>query len=164
MDYNELSTSVIIDNADTTFSADDVVNTDLYAKTSVNAYLLPSTSSGIIKTFLTGQFVGNVYSYVIKPDALYWQIKDDDGDYFYVSHKTGKFSATALADQGVLTVKEKKKKKEEEEKANQPITEQLKGMFLNFAGTTKWILIAALVLILLLVINKFFPLGKLLKK
>jgi hypothetical protein len=144
-------------DADTTYSADDVIGTTLYAKKAIKGLSLPSQNSTVLKTYKTGEMIGVVYSYISHTDGMYWQI-EKPGGYFYVFHAAGNFSSQALKDQGVLTTTEKIEKKEEE---NTTTGQKIANQLTDLTSVIKWVIIIALILIVVFELNKQYNfLGK----
>lgn len=102
----------------TIYSADEIINKTLYTQAgrTVNIRKLPTIDSEIIATIGGGQIVGVVYSYVSRPDGLWWMIERNNSK-FWVKHLIGYFDVKALAGQGALTTEEILKRKEEAEKS-----------------------------------------------
>jgi hypothetical protein len=80
-------------------TADKVVNHLMYAKTNVNAY--EPGGKIVVKTFLPGQLIGNVYSYIEIGNDLYWLFYLTPADYnnfnaVYVKHDSSKLSLPDL--------------------------------------------------------------------
>ena len=90
-----------------TFSAAQIIDKTLKAKTQLNVYKLPNAipanKIGIIQK---GGIVGTVYSYVEVAGALYWMFKDSYGRNYYVKHATGAFDVLNIKSQGAFTVQE----------------------------------------------------------
>jgi len=74
-----------------TITADKVLNKSLYAKTDINAV---TGAGNFYKTFKAGALIGNVYSWINKPDGLYWAF--DGPTPYYVKHDANKLSLLAL--------------------------------------------------------------------
>lgn len=93
------------------YSADQVVDKDLFALKKVTIYSLPTTQSTITRTVNAGDGVGTVYSYVQKTDGLWWQFYSQNPNYpdqmDYARHETGLFDMNKLVQQGALTTDEK---------------------------------------------------------
>lgn len=98
-------------------TADKVVNKNIYAKSKTNGF--DGTFMTIKKTFIPGELIGNVYSYVERPDGLYWMVFYTNDDYInflptYIKHDKNKISLpelpTILAE---ITAQEEKKKLQE---------------------------------------------------
>ena len=93
-----------------TYDAGQIIGRTLYAKSSVDLKRLPQDSAPTVFTVDPGKMVGVVDTYV-GPNAntggsLWWAFKDNSGRYYYAKHNTGKFSTSALQDQGALTVQQ----------------------------------------------------------
>lgn len=129
-----------------TFNADDITGKSLIAKAAVNAYKSPSSISPLYASFKTGQTIGVVYSWINKGGKLFWMFYDSKNSPYYVEHSEGKFSITALVDQGTKTTKQKTQEKIESEKS---LGDKLGENLLSFTGIVKWVLIAAIVAFLL---------------
>jgi hypothetical protein len=89
-----------------TYNPDDLINKTFYAIKRLNGYSEASTLSAPIYTFNLGAPVGVVFSYVSKPDGLWWQFKYNNRSYF-VKHEQGAFNLTDLKGQGLQTEAEK---------------------------------------------------------
>ena len=73
-------------------TADLVVNHNLYTKSQTNGY--DGTFSNIKYVFAPG-LIGNIYSYIDRPDGLYWMGYANSADYSnfnptYIKHEPGK--------------------------------------------------------------------------
>jgi hypothetical protein len=89
-----------------TYNPDDIIGKTLYALKRVNGYNLADEKSDPIYTFNAGAPVGVVFSYVSKPDGLYWQFRYNNRSYF-VKHAQGRFNLSDLKNQGLQTEQEK---------------------------------------------------------
>jgi hypothetical protein len=148
-----------------TYSVDDLKNKSLYAKTGINARKLPDIKATMVKRFNAGELIGTLYSYVHdKAGAIWWQFYDQNNIAYYVKHMPDLISTSALKEQGVLTTSEKAEKAQKAEEEAKPIGTQLKDQLLSFTGTIKYIAIAAIVIFVLIEINKHYPLAKLIKR
>lgn len=91
------------------YSADQLVGATLYARTRVPLKRFPLDTEPVMSEVMPGRIVGVVHSY-LNPSAsranVYWQFKDSNGQYYYAEHKQGRFSESALEDQGVLSVQD----------------------------------------------------------
>ena len=93
--------------ADTTYSADQIINKTLIGLTPVDVKLFPLDSKPIHHTIQPGLPVGVVWSWVQDTNGnVWWMFYDTFGNPFYVKHKVGEFSIQSLQDQGAVTVKE----------------------------------------------------------
>jgi hypothetical protein len=133
------------------FDPDQIIDKSLYAKRPVIAYTLPQTSAPVHESYNTGNLIGVVYSYVQKGKDIFWMFEQKDGQPYYVKHSAGAFSISALKDQGAMTEKEKAAKKEKE---NETVSDVLKGSTITFIKSAKWILIAAIFILVALFIYK----------
>jgi len=66
-------------------TADKIIGHKLYAERTVNGYNLPDAPNRIIKTYKPGQLIGNVYSYLQKPDGVYWMVYEGNTP-IYIKH------------------------------------------------------------------------------
>lgn len=66
-------------------TADKIIGHKLYAERTVNGYNLPDAPNRIIKTYKPGQLIGNVYSYLQKPDGVYWMVYEGNTT-IYIKH------------------------------------------------------------------------------
>jgi|SRR3972149_1241220 len=95
---------VPIDHADSIKSAAYYIGSWLVAKRPINVYSSTITNGivaqKIIKTIPTGGNVGRVFSYVSKPDSLWWQLEGASGNGTggFVKHETGAFDNTIALD------------------------------------------------------------------
>lgn len=90
-------------------TADRIVGRKMYAKRNVYGYNLPDKPNRIIKTFQPGQLIGTVYSWVQRPDGLYWMF-DIGNVIVYVKHVTGSLDVPELPT--IIAEIEKKAEKE----------------------------------------------------
>lgn len=76
---------------------DKIIGHNLYAKRNVNGYNLPNKPNRIVKTYKPGELIGNVFSYLLKPDGVYWMIQDGN-NFVYIKYKVGDFKVPDLPD------------------------------------------------------------------
>lgn len=90
-----------------TYSADQIVGATLYAKTRVDLKAQPYDDDPTVATLPANSMVGIVVTWVNPRTTnranLYWKV-ENAGQYYWVEHKQGRFSTTALQQQGVQTV------------------------------------------------------------
>lgn len=90
------------------YSADQVVGYTLYARTRVPIKTEPSDAAEPIGEILAGRPVGVVLSWIDpnpgRNQNLYWQFRGPNGSIYYAEHKVGRYSESALSDQGALDV------------------------------------------------------------
>ena len=90
-----------------TYSADQIVGATLYAKTRVDLKAQPYDDEPAVATLPANSMVGTVITWVnprtTNRTNLYWKV-ENAGQYYWVEHKQGRFSTTALQQQGVQTV------------------------------------------------------------
>lgn len=100
--------------ADTTLSADQVINRTLIAQRGLTSYKFPTTDSVMFRTYVKGDTVGVVYSYVTGQGdgGLWWMFYDAFGNPYYAKHEAGNFNLGALKDQGAMTEQELREKEE----------------------------------------------------
>jgi len=98
-----------------TVTADLILNHDLYAKGNVSA--LDYTFKNVAQNFLPGDYIGNVYSYLIANNGkIYWMVYLSDADFknqnaSYIEHNPGLLSVPDLP--GILQkIADEQKKKE----------------------------------------------------
>lgn len=92
-----------------TYDASQVIGKTLYAKAPVNLYRFATDNAPVIFTAQPGQAIGVVDTYLLPGPGratLYWGFKDNNGRPYYVPHKTGLFSTTALQQQGAQTTQQ----------------------------------------------------------
>lgn len=98
------------------FDASQIVGKTLFAAVPVALKRAANDSAPTIYTVAAGQAVGRVDSFV-NPGAgratLYWQFIDTNGRPYYAAHVTGRFSLSALKEQGALTVKQEQAQQEQ---------------------------------------------------
>lgn len=140
----------MIDNAES-YSADDLIGVVLYAKrTGIKSLSLPSPASEVINTYNAGDMIGQVYSYIIHPDGLYWVFEYSGGS-FYVKHAKDTFSTESFKDQGILSTKEKL---ELEIEQNETIGERVQ------TDIKKIIRAVTIIAIIIVILIAFFELNK----
>lgn len=91
------------------YNAADIIGKTLQAVQSVLLKRIPSDTAPVIYTVAPGQSVGVVYSYIAPGSnnkRLYWMFKDANGKTYYAEHSEGRFSISALKDQGVPSTKD----------------------------------------------------------
>lgn len=93
-------------------TADQVVGKTLIAKTNVPLKRYAQASASVIYTAKKNEVVGVVYSWVTDGPTLYWAFYDQNGNPYYAEHKPGRFSVTALQQQGVETLEDIKEAKD----------------------------------------------------
>jgi len=101
-----------------TYNADQVCGKSLYMapNKSINLRTLPNIITGIIKaTPKGGEYVGVVYSYVVRTDGIWWMV-DRGTQRLFCKHYEGAFDVKTLANQGALTAAEIAARKLEAEK------------------------------------------------
>lgn len=90
------------------YEAKDIIGKSLIARKQINVYSLPDAKAQYkIAIVLPGNSCGVVYSYIQKPDGLYWMFYNNTKPY-YIKHSTGAFDVNSLKIQGVLTTEQKK--------------------------------------------------------
>ncbi len=91
------------------FDPSQIIGKTLFAAAPVQVKRLPLDSAPAVFTAAAGQAVGKVYSYLSPGSGravLYWQFYDSNGRPYYSAHEVGKYSLTALKQQGAQTVEE----------------------------------------------------------
>jgi hypothetical protein len=73
---------------------------------------MPSPSALVVGYVDKGEMVGSVYSYIERPEGLYWQFKSGNDQLFYVLHEEGLFDVASLKAQGAISEQDKAKKDE----------------------------------------------------
>lgn len=113
------------------YSASDVLDHTLYAKTKVPLYAGADDQARQIGEVAAGNPVGVVYSWLdVNPEknrsSLWWVFVSTGGMYYYTPHVIGRFDVSAIKAAGVLTIDEKARLEEEERiLANMPWYERL---------------------------------------
>jgi hypothetical protein len=98
-------------------TADKVKDKKIYAKSKTNGF--DGTFIKIKQTYDKGQLIGKVYSYIERPDGLYWMVFSSIGDYAnfrptYIKHDPSKISLPELPSiLAEITAQQEKKKIEE---------------------------------------------------
>jgi len=77
-----------------TVTADLVVNKNLFAKGTVNAYNFPNGT--IIKQFADGGLIGTVYSWITDKGEIWWMFYDSYQNPYYIKHDNNKLSLPQL--------------------------------------------------------------------
>jgi len=90
-----------------TFSAADIVGKSLIALKRVDIYDTVHAHRKRIAFIRPGDSVGVVYSWLSRPDGLWWMFQSGTG-YYYAKHAAGLFDVSNLKTQGVLTMEQKK--------------------------------------------------------
>jgi hypothetical protein len=90
-----------------TFSAADIVGKSLIAKKRVDIYDTVHAHRKRIAYIRPGDSVGIVYSWLSRPDGLWWMFQSGTG-YYYAKHASGIFDVSNIKTQGVLTLEQKK--------------------------------------------------------
>jgi hypothetical protein len=62
-----------------TVNISKLINHDLYAKGNVNGY--DSTLKTVTKTFRSGNYIGKIYSYIVRDGNIYYMLYLSDYDY-----------------------------------------------------------------------------------
>ena len=90
-----------------TFSAAQILDKTLKAKTQIVIYKLPNAiPANKIGVIAKGSIVGTVYSYIETTNGLYWMFKDSYGKNYYAKHATGIFDVENIQSQGAFTVQQ----------------------------------------------------------
>lgn len=74
-----------------TFSADQIVGLQLYAKKRLRAYPYANRNADVLRIFEPGELVGTVFSWVEPADGVWWAFTGGNMPDFYVKHDTGAF-------------------------------------------------------------------------
>lgn len=110
------------------YSAGDIVNKTLVAKSRVPIYRLPYDGAELLGYVEPGQTVGMVYAWLAADPAagrslLWWQFAPAYGGsaYYYAPHQEGLYNVNSLKEQGVMTTLEKiEEEKRRADQAAQP--------------------------------------------
>lgn len=108
-----------------TYSAADIIDKTLFARTRVPIKRQPWDNSPIVGYAESGQKIGVVYTYLeIRSgrSVLYWGFIDDNNIMYYTEHREGYYDVSNLRGQGVLTLEEKRR---QEEQANLSLPEKV---------------------------------------
>lgn len=90
----------------TNVTADKIIGHKIYAKGNVTKLSLANRPIG---EFVNGQLIGEVFSYIERPEGIYWMI--DFPNSFLVKHETGKINCPDLPE--IIKAIEKKKEQDE---------------------------------------------------
>lgn len=97
------------------FSAADIVGKTLVARKTIPVYSLPMANAQYkIGTVQKGNSAGVVYSYLSRPDGIWWQFIPTFGKPYYIRHDNNAFDVSALKQQGVITVEDQRQQEERE--------------------------------------------------
>jgi hypothetical protein len=82
-----------------TITADRVKDKNIFAKSKVNGY--DSTFKNVVKVFNPGELIGTVFSYIEKPEGLYWMVYLTQSDYnnfntTYIKHNQSQLNLPDL--------------------------------------------------------------------
>jgi len=96
-----------------TITADKAINQLLYAKKMVDG-VSGGDFKTVVRRFLANDKIGTIYSYVERPDGLYWMFYDYANVPFYVKHDQDKLRLPAMTDILIQISAEQEKKKIQE--------------------------------------------------
>lgn len=91
------------------FLASDIVGKSLIAKKRVDIYDTVNAGRKRIAFVRPGDSVGTVYSWIQRPDGLWWMFESGK-NFYYAKHAVGLFNVSNLKQQGLLTLEEKNEK------------------------------------------------------
>jgi hypothetical protein len=105
-----------------TYNPEDLINKTIFAQTKINAYKAADKQSQILYTFQPGATVGIVYSFVQKPDGLWWMFRyrpnpNVNAISYFVKNELNQFNKKDLESQGLLSTKEKAEAEAEKDKS-----------------------------------------------
>jgi hypothetical protein len=119
---------------DTTYTASDIIGATLIARKQVPLKRYASETSPTVYIVQPGKVVGIVYSFVMKPEGLWWMFYDSNKVSYFAFHQPGLFDVGQLTEQGIKTVLvTEKEKAEAAAKANATIWDNLKGLLMPIA-------------------------------
>lgn len=98
------------------FTADQIINKKIFAKSQIEKYNLSGRKIGVIPAGL----IGTVFSYVTRRDGVYWIIGNGPGS-FLVKHNPASISLDPT-ERREIEQKEKQKKEKEEKEAKGPVS------------------------------------------
>lgn len=121
------------------YSADQVVGYTLYARTRVPIKSEPSDAAEPIGEIMVGRPVGVVLSWIDprpgRNQNLYWQFRGPSGSLYYAEHKQGRYSESALADQGALDVTDQANQDQEPPTLTETVTKLATWGLVIWAGS-----------------------------
>jgi hypothetical protein len=95
-----------------TITADKAINQLLYTKKMVDG--VGSDLKTVVKRWLPNDKIGTIYSYIERPDGLYWMFYDYLNQPFYVKHDADKLRLPAMTEiLNDITAEQEKKKLQE---------------------------------------------------
>lgn len=99
---------------DATFSAADIVDKTLTARTAVKVYYDATDKAVAFGSVAAGEPVGVVYSWLDPAPSqgrsgLWWMFRNSTGVFYYAPHASSNFDISELKKQGVITIAEKVK-------------------------------------------------------
>lgn len=74
------------------YLASDYVGVTLIAEQSVKAKTFASDVAPDFDSFVSGDVVGKIYSWVLRGASVWWMFQNANGVFYYVKHETGSFS------------------------------------------------------------------------
>jgi hypothetical protein len=83
------------------FLSSDYIGVTLIAKTSVKAKTYTAENAPDFDSFLNGDIVGKIYSWVLKNASIWWMFQNANGSFYFVKHETGYFE-WADADNAII--------------------------------------------------------------
>ncbi|MFA5297625.1 MAG: hypothetical protein WC389_05390 [Lutibacter sp.] len=155
---------IVHNDADTSYSADDIIGKTLIAKQTTSGYNLPNVNANKIASYKPGSVIGVVYSFIQNTQGLFWVINLKGGKSIYLLHAAGKYSIKALKDQGAKTDTEKAREQAKKDAKEAPIGQTAKLQLMSLLSNVKILIIIALSIVIVLTLLKYFPISKILKK
>lgn len=95
-----------------TYNPEDFIDKTIFAQTKINAHKAADKTSDILYTFQPGATVGVVYSFLQKPDGLWWHFRyrpnpNVSAISYFVKNELNQFNKKDLESQGLLSTEQK---------------------------------------------------------
>ncbi|MEB3213979.1 MAG: hypothetical protein VKL39_21705 [Leptolyngbyaceae bacterium] len=122
------------------YSVTEIIGKTLFpASQPVKLYRTPDVKSPVIFTVNPGTGLGIVFSYVQRPDGIYWQFTDGNGRPYFAKHEPGRFSLTALRQQGAQSTIEKIKEDQQAKPMSWQTVALLVGLGISVAVGSRFL-------------------------
>ena len=105
-----------------TYNPEDFIGKTIFAQTKINAYKAADKKSDILYTFQPGATVGVIYSFLQKPDGLWWQFRyrpnpNVNAISYFVKNELNQFNKKNLEEQGLVSTQDKAEAEAEKNKS-----------------------------------------------
>jgi len=95
-----------------TYNPEDFIGKTIFAEKSINAHRAADKESDVLYRFQPGSTVGVIYSFLQKPDGLWWQFRyrpnpNVNAISYFVKNELNQFNKKDLESQGLISTEEK---------------------------------------------------------